>query len=89
MKPENRAYLDKVKQDSVKATGLEGPPNCFIVYKTDADGQIVGEPLAIFKEFSSLEQKYEKICDDTDLKWGITVGWWWFDDDNKLEGELK
>ena len=82
MSKETEVYLAKVKQNVETNYKANGTPDCYLVYKTNADGWIIGEPLSIFKKFSSLEAEYETICNETDERYGITVGFWWFDDKN-------
>ena len=48
MSVETEIYLAKIRKT---VDGLNnGEPDCFLVYKTDAEEQIVGEPLAIYKK---------------------------------------
>jgi hypothetical protein len=55
--------------------------DCFIVYKTKPPhDSIVGMPLGVFRTKPGLCKAFPKIVEETDEKWGVTIGTWNFDD---------
>lgn len=74
---DSKDYLDEVTSQT-----LDGrPPDFFMIHKTrPPHDEIVGNPIAVYQNKKSLYDNFDDHAEDTDSKFGITVGVYWFDD---------
>ena len=79
----DKDYFDRMRKD-LETIYKDRIPDGYLVYRTDGfSNMIVGGPIAVYRNISSFERDCERICRDTDTKFGITVGYFWFDDEVK------
>ncbi len=72
-------YLDKITSEL--EGGELGKPDCWVVYKTvGLTDTPTGQPMAVYSRRESLYRNFKRLTEETDERYGITVGAWWFDD---------